>query len=81
MYEFNYKRPASLADAVSALQAAEDGQFLAGGHTLLPTLKQRLARPSDLIDISQIGELLSLIHLSAPTRPERISDDVIGLKK
>ena len=57
MYEFNYKRPASLADAVSALQAAEDGQFLAGGHTLLPTLKQRLARPSDLIDISQIGEL------------------------
>jgi carbon-monoxide dehydrogenase medium subunit len=57
MYEFNYKRPASLADAVSALQAAEDGQFLAGGHTLLPTLKQRLARPSDLIDISQISEL------------------------
>ena len=57
MYEFNYKRPASLADAVSSLQAAEDGQFLAGGHTLLPTLKQRLARPSDLIDISQIGEL------------------------
>ena len=57
MYEFNYKRPASLADALSALQAAADGQFLAGGHTLLPTLKQRLARPSDLIDISQIGEL------------------------
>ena len=57
MYEFDYKRPASLADAVSALQAAEDGSLLAGGHTLLPTLKQRLARPSDLIDISQIGEL------------------------
>ena len=57
MYEFEYQRPASLADAVSALQAAEDGQLLAGGHTLLPTLKQRLARPSDLIDISQIGEL------------------------
>lgn len=57
MYEFEYKRPASLADAISALQAAEDGQLLAGGHTLLPTLKQRLARPSDLIDISQIGEL------------------------
>jgi carbon-monoxide dehydrogenase medium subunit len=57
MYEFDYKRPASLADAISALQTAEDGQLLAGGHTLLPTLKQRLARPSDLIDISQIGEL------------------------
>lgn len=60
MYEFDYKRAASLADAVSAVQAAEDGQFLAGGHTLLPTLKQRLARPSDLIDISQIGELCGI---------------------
>jgi carbon-monoxide dehydrogenase medium subunit len=57
MYEFDYQRPTSLADAVSALQSAEDGQLLAGGHTLLPTLKQRLARPSDLIDISGIGEL------------------------
>lgn len=57
MYEFDYKKPASLADAVSALQSAEDGKLLAGGHTLLPTLKQRLARPSDLIDISAISEL------------------------
>lgn len=57
MYEFDYKKPTSLADAVSALQGAEDGKLLAGGHTLLPTLKQRLARPSDLIDISKIGEL------------------------
>ena len=46
MYEFDYQRPGSLADAVSALQAAEDGKLLAGGHTLLPTLKQRLARPA-----------------------------------
>jgi carbon-monoxide dehydrogenase medium subunit len=57
MYDFDYQRPASLADAVAALQAAEDGKLLAGGHTLIPTLKQRLARPSTLIDLSGIGEL------------------------
>ena len=48
MYEFNYHRPGSLDAALSALSAAEDGKFLAGGQTLLPTMKQRLASPSDL---------------------------------
>jgi carbon-monoxide dehydrogenase medium subunit len=57
MYEFDYQRPASLADALAALKSAEDGKLLAGGHTLIPTLKQRLARPSTLIDISGIKEL------------------------
>jgi carbon-monoxide dehydrogenase medium subunit len=57
MHNFNYHRPASVADAVKALGAASDGKILAGGHTLLPTMKQRLAAPSDLIDISAIAEL------------------------
>jgi aerobic carbon-monoxide dehydrogenase medium subunit len=57
MYDFEYQRPASLADAVSALKAAEDGKLVAGGHTLIPTLKQRLANPSALIDLSGISEL------------------------
>jgi carbon-monoxide dehydrogenase medium subunit len=57
MHSFNYHRPASVADAVKALSAASDGKILAGGHTLLPTMKQRLAAPSDLIDISGIAEL------------------------
>jgi aerobic carbon-monoxide dehydrogenase medium subunit len=57
MHDFNYHRPASVADAVKALAAASDGKILAGGHTLLPTMKQRLAAPSDLIDISAIAEL------------------------
>jgi len=57
MYDFEYQRPASLADAITALKSAEDGKLLAGGHTLIPTLKQRLARPSDLIDLSGIAEL------------------------
>ncbi len=42
MYEFNVHKPAAAADAVSALKGADDGKFLAGGQTLIPTLKQRL---------------------------------------
>jgi len=57
MYEFNYQAPSSLADASKAIAAAEDGKLLAGGMTLVPTLKQRLARPSDLIDLGKIADL------------------------
>ena len=57
MYNFAYHRPSSLADALAALDGADDGRLLAGGHTLIPTLKQRLAQPSDLIDLSGIAEL------------------------
>ena len=57
MYEFDHRRPGTLADALDALRAAADGTFLAGGQTLLPTLKQRLASPSDLIDLAGIAEL------------------------
>jgi carbon-monoxide dehydrogenase medium subunit len=58
MYDFNYVRPKSLAEAEKALAAAgEDGKLLAGGQTLLPTLKQRLARPEQVIDLSAIAEL------------------------
>ena len=45
MYNFTYHRPSSVADAVKAISAASDGKILAGGQTLLPTLKQRLAEP------------------------------------
>ncbi len=57
MYDFNYHRPASVADAASLLGSGSDAQLLAGGQTLLPTMKQRLASPSDLVDISGIAEL------------------------
>ncbi|AWU95989.1 FAD binding domain-containing protein [Azospirillum ramasamyi] len=56
MYAFTYQRPTSLADAAAAIQA-EDAKLLGGGQTLLPTLKQRLARPTDLIDLGAIPEL------------------------
>jgi carbon-monoxide dehydrogenase medium subunit len=57
MYDFTYHKPASLADAAKTLKSAEDGKLMAGGMTLIPTLKQRLAHPSDVIDLGQIAEL------------------------
>jgi carbon-monoxide dehydrogenase medium subunit len=56
MYNFSYVRPTSLADAAKALASA-DAKLLAGGQTLLPTLKQRLAMPSSLVDLSGCNEL------------------------
>lgn len=52
MYDFTYRRAGSLAEARRLYEAAEDPQYLAGGHTLLPTMKQRLASPTDLIDLA-----------------------------
>ena len=57
MYEFSYHRPASVADAATLLASHEEAKLLAGGQTYLPTLKQRLAQPSDLIDLGGIAEL------------------------
>ncbi|MBI1209771.1 MAG: carbon monoxide dehydrogenase [Azospirillum sp.] len=57
MYDFDYHRPTTIADAVALLAQAEDGRPLAGGQSLIPTLKQRLAKRSDLVDLSAITEL------------------------
>ena len=57
MYAFNYHRPDTLDAAAAALAAAEDGRLLAGGQTLVPTLKQRLASPSDIVDLGSIPGL------------------------
>jgi carbon-monoxide dehydrogenase medium subunit len=51
MENFNYHRPTKPADAVKAMKKAKDGKFLSGGMTLLPTMKQGLAAPSDIIDL------------------------------
>jgi len=56
--EFEYKRVGSVDEAISALgQGGEDAKLLAGGHSLIPLMKLRLAAPSLLIDIGGIGEL------------------------
>ena len=57
MYDFSYHNPDSVADAVSAMNKAEDGKFVAGGQTMLPTMKHRLASPSDIIVLGGITEL------------------------
>ena len=57
MYALNYVRPKSLAEAAKFLAAHPEAKLLAGGMTLLPTLKQRLAHPSHLVDIAGLREL------------------------
>jgi aerobic carbon-monoxide dehydrogenase medium subunit len=57
MYSFEYIRTASVEDAVAAFREADDARYLAGGMTLIPTLSQRLAAPTRLIDVSRIDRL------------------------
>ncbi len=57
MYQFEYHKASSVDDALKKLSSADDGKILAGGMTLLPTMKQRLAAPSDLIDLAGVDAL------------------------
>ncbi len=57
MYGFAYHRPASLTELKTLVDGVEDARFLAGGQTLIPTLKQRLAAPDAIIDVKGIGGL------------------------
>ncbi|MBO9409571.1 xanthine dehydrogenase family protein subunit M [Shimia sp. R9_1] len=56
MYNFDFEKPSTIADAVAAL-GAEEAQALGGGQTLIPTLKQRLASPSKLVSLKGISEM------------------------
>ena len=60
MYEFQYHRPASLDEVKKILAGNEESKIIAGGMTLLPTMKLRLAQPSDLIDICGIESLCGI---------------------
>jgi carbon-monoxide dehydrogenase medium subunit len=57
MYDLIYIRPESLAAALALLQEHPEAKPLSGGMTLVPTLKQRLAAPSHLVDLSHLAEL------------------------
>src|SRR5262245_19201982 len=57
MYEFNYHKPTSLDEIANLLGANEEAKLVAGGMTLIPTLKLRLAKPSDLVDLAAIASL------------------------
>lgn len=65
MYDFAYQKPGSLADAVSVLAGDADAKALAGGMTFIPVLKQRLNKPSTVVDLSKLG--LSGITVSGNT--------------
>jgi carbon-monoxide dehydrogenase medium subunit len=57
MYNFNYHQAKNVEDAAKLVSGAEEGKLMAGGMTLIPTLKQRLAKPSDVVDLGKIAEL------------------------
>ena len=60
MYPFTYHRPDSVRKAVSLAGKTEDAKILAGGMTLLPTMKQRLAAPGALIDLNGLSDLAGI---------------------
>jgi carbon-monoxide dehydrogenase medium subunit len=57
MYEFKYQRPTSVRQAVNLLAKDPEAKLLAGGHSLLPVMKLRLAKPSAIVDIGRIEGL------------------------
>lgn len=57
MYNFDYHRPTSVDEATAIIAKVDEGSFLAGGQTLLPTMKLRLASPSDLVDLADVDAL------------------------
>ncbi len=83
MYDFNYHRPASLEEAQQLFNGAEDGIYLAGGHTLLPSMKQRLAAPTDVIDLGAIDSLSGIedtgdaVTVGALTQHEAVATSAV----
>lgn len=57
MRDFTYHRPADVSAASSLIAKAAEGKLVAGGMSLLPSMKLRLAAPSDLVDLGAIGAL------------------------
>ena len=80
MYQFNFHRPATIEAAVGLFNDSEDGLYLSGGQTLIPTLKQRLAAPTDVIDLSGIDTLKGvevgdgLVTVGAFTRHAEVAE-------
>ncbi len=60
MYQTTYHRAASVDEAAALFAKASDAKYVAGGHTLIPVMKQRLASPGDLIDLARIPALVGI---------------------
>jgi len=87
MYEFDYHRPESLDEAVALLGQGDDASALAGGQTLLQTLKQRLAQPSALVDLGGIAALAGIreehgrVVVGATTCHREVADSALVGRK
>ncbi len=83
MYAFTFHRPSSVRQAANLLAKSEDAKLLAGGQTLIPTMKQRLASPASLIDLSLIEGLSGIelrgrsIVIGAMTRHAEVADSPV----
>ena len=60
MHAFSYHSPKTVRQAASLLGKSDDAKLLAGGQTLLPTMKQRLASPTHLVDLGKVEGLASI---------------------
>jgi aerobic carbon-monoxide dehydrogenase medium subunit len=60
MYQTTYHRPSSVDEAAALFAKGSESKYLAGGHTLIPVMKQRLASPSDVIDLAKIKDLVGI---------------------
>lgn len=68
MNEFTFHRPDSVAAAVKLLRASEDARLLAGGQSLLPSMKLGLASPAELIDLGRVRDLAGITAEGASLR-------------
>ncbi len=82
--KFNYYRANTIDEAESLCKGNTDASFIAGGHSLIPAMKLRLAEPGTLVDIGRIGDLKGIsregdtIHIGAlTTHAEVESSDVV----
>jgi carbon-monoxide dehydrogenase medium subunit len=83
MYDFSYHRPSTVRQAVNLLAKFQDAKLLAGGQTLIPTMKQRLANPANLIDLSLVPELAGIalkgrsLEIGAMTRHADVASSAV----
>jgi len=81
MVDFDYARPKSVREAVALLTNEPEAMALAGGQSLIPTLKQRLARPTLLVDVQDIDEMRGIavsdthVVVGAMTRHAEVAVD------
>lgn len=83
MHAFAYHRPQSVADAARLLASNTEAKLLAGGHTLLPTMKLRLAAPKAIVDLGRVAELKGLdrkgnaLVIGAMTTHAEVADSAV----